>query len=102
LEVNADRLWGQLYALSCLTRPAKPWTRRSFDSNFTKGRTWLEAEFKAAGLSVAVDSGGNLIGRREGCRGGLGALVSGSHSDTVPAGGRFDGMLGLAACVEVA
>src|SRR5271156_4546762 len=102
IEINADRLWSRIEALSRITDPAKPWTRRSFDANFTKGRTWLEAEFKAAGLSVAVDSGGNLIGRREGSRGGSGALVSGSHSDTVPAGGRFDGMLGLLAALEAA
>jgi beta-ureidopropionase / N-carbamoyl-L-amino-acid hydrolase len=102
IEINADRLWRRIEALSCITDPAKPWTRRSFDANFAKGRTWLEAEFKTAGLSVAVDSGGNLIGRREGSRGGLGALVSGSHSDTVPAGGRFDGMLGLLAALEAA
>jgi beta-ureidopropionase / N-carbamoyl-L-amino-acid hydrolase len=102
IEINADRLWRRIEALSCITDPAKPWTRRSFDANFAKGRTWLEEEFKTAGLSVAVDAGGNLIGRREGGRGGLGALVSGSHSDTVPAGGRFDGMLGLLAALEAA
>jgi beta-ureidopropionase / N-carbamoyl-L-amino-acid hydrolase len=101
-EINPGRLWSRIEALSCITDPAKPWTRRSFDSNFTKGRTWLEAQFKAAGLSVAIDAGGNLVGRREGSRGGLGALVSGSHSDTVPAGGRFDGMLGLLAALEAA
>jgi beta-ureidopropionase / N-carbamoyl-L-amino-acid hydrolase len=102
IEINADRLWSRIEALSRITDPAKPWTRRSFDAHFTEGRTWLEAEFKAAGLSVAVDSGGNLIGRREGSRGGSGALVSGSHSDTVPSGGRFDGMLGLLAALEAA
>ena len=102
IEINADRLWSRIEALSCITEPTKPWTRRSFDANFTKGRAWLEAEFKSAGLSVAVDSGGNLIGRREGSRSGLGALVSGSHSDTVPSGGRFDGMLGLLAALEAA
>jgi N-carbamoyl-L-amino-acid hydrolase len=102
VEINAGRLWSRIEALSFITDPAKPWTRRSFDDNFAKGRTWLETEFKAAGLSVAVDSGGNLIGRREGSKSGLGALVSGSHSDTVPAGGRFDGMLGLLAALETA
>jgi N-carbamoyl-L-amino-acid hydrolase len=102
IEINADRLWRRIEALSCITDPAKPWTRRSFDANFARGRTWLEAEFKTAGLSVAVDSCGNLIGRREGSSGGLRALVSGSHSDTVPAGGRFDGMLGLLAALEAA
>lgn len=102
IEINAERLWNRMEALSCITDPAKPWTRRSFDANFAKGRAWLEAEFKAAGLSVGVDAGGNLIGRREGTMPGFGALASGSHSDTVPAGGRFDGMLGLLAALEAA
>jgi beta-ureidopropionase / N-carbamoyl-L-amino-acid hydrolase len=102
IEINANRLWKRIEVLSRITDPAKPWTRRSFDDNFAKGRIWLETEFKAAGLSVAVDSGGNLIGRREGSKSGSGALVSGSHSDTVPAGGRFDGVLGLLAALEAA
>src|SRR3984957_11959901 len=102
IEINANRLWNRIEVLSRITDPAKPGPRRSFDDNFAKGRIWLETEFKAAGLSVAVDSGGNLIGRREGSKSGSGALVSGSHSDTVPAGGRFDGMLGLLAALEAA
>jgi len=89
-------------ALSRFTDPARPWTRRAFDNQFAQGRVWLEEEFRAAGLSVEVDAGGNLIGRTPGTGRGLGALVAGSHSDTVPAGGRFDGMLGLLAALEAA
>lgn len=89
-------------ALSRFTDPARPWTRRAFDGQFAQGRAWLEEEFKAAGLAVEVDAGGNLIGRTPGTGRGLGALVTGSHSDTVPAGGRFDGMLGLLAALEAA
>ncbi len=100
ITINSDRLWNRIEALSRFTDPAKPWTRRAFDVRFAQGRAWLENEFKAAGLSVEVDAGGNLIGRTPGTRRGLGALVAGSHSDTVPAGGRFDGMLGLLAALE--
>ena len=102
ITINCDRLWGRIEALSRFTDLAKPWTRRAFDAEFAKGRAWLEGEFRAAGLSVAVDPGGNLIGRIAGTERGLGALVAGSHSDTVPAGGRFDGMLGLLAALEAA
>jgi beta-ureidopropionase / N-carbamoyl-L-amino-acid hydrolase len=102
VTINADRLWSRIETLSRFTDPAKPWTRRAFDSQFSQGRAWLEKEFKAAGLSVEVDVGGNLIGRTPGTGSGLGALVAGSHSDTVPAGGRFDGMLGLLAALEAA
>jgi N-carbamoyl-L-amino-acid hydrolase len=102
ITINADRLWNRIEALSRFTDPAKPWTRRAFDPRFAHGRAWLAEEFKAAGLSVEVDAGGNLIGRTPGTGRGLGALVAGSHSDTVPAGGRFDGMLGLLAALEAA
>jgi N-carbamoyl-L-amino-acid hydrolase len=102
ITVNSDRLWNRIEALSRFTDPAKPWTRRAFDSQFAQGRAWLAEEFKAAGLAVEVDVGGNLIGRTPGTGRGLGALVAGSHSDTVPSGGRFDGMLGLLAALEAA
>jgi N-carbamoyl-L-amino-acid hydrolase len=102
VTVNSDRLWSRIEALSRFTDPAKPWTRRAFDSQFAQGRAWLAEEFKAAGLAVEVDVGGNLVGRTPGTGRGLGALVAGSHSDTVPSGGRFDGMLGLLAALEAA
>jgi N-carbamoyl-L-amino-acid hydrolase len=102
ITINSDRLWSRIEALSRFTDPAKPWTRRAFDAQFAQGRAWLAEEFKAAGLAVEVDVGGNLIGRTPGTGRGLGALVAGSHSDTVPSGGRFDGMLGLLAALEAA
>jgi beta-ureidopropionase / N-carbamoyl-L-amino-acid hydrolase len=102
MEINSDRLWSRIEALSRITDPAKPWTRRAFDAHFAQGRAWLAGEFKAAGLSVEIDAGGNLIGRATGTGRGLGALVAGSHSDTVPSGGRFDGVLGVLAALEAA
>jgi beta-ureidopropionase / N-carbamoyl-L-amino-acid hydrolase len=102
ITVNSDRLWSRIETLSRFTDPAKPWTRRAFDTQFAQGRAWLAEEFKAAGLAVEVDVGGNLIGRTPGTGRALGALVAGSHSDTVPSGGRFDGMLGLLAALEAA
>jgi beta-ureidopropionase / N-carbamoyl-L-amino-acid hydrolase len=97
--INSDRLWSRLEALSRFTDPARPWTRRAFQEDFVRGRLWLKQEFEAAGLSTSIDAGGNLIGRLGG--NGL-PLVAGSHSDTVPSGGRFDGMLGLLAALEAA
>jgi beta-ureidopropionase / N-carbamoyl-L-amino-acid hydrolase len=102
VKINSDRLWNRIEALSRITDPARPWTRRAFDPKFAEGRGWLAGEFKSAGLSVELDAGGNLVGRSPGTSHGLGALVAGSHSDTVPAGGRFDGVLGLLAALEAA
>jgi N-carbamoyl-L-amino-acid hydrolase len=53
---------------------------------------------REAGLDVAVDASGNLFGRR----GGGGVVWTGSHLDSVPDGGRFDGALGVVAAIEVA
>jgi N-carbamoyl-L-amino-acid hydrolase len=100
IEINSGRLWSRIEALSRITDPAKPWTRRAFEAYFAQGRAWLEAEFRQAGLSVKIDEGGNLVGRIPGTALSSGALVAGSHSDTVPSGGRFDGVLGLLAALE--
>src|ERR1700736_2181706 len=100
-SIDADRLWADLMALAEITEPDRPWTRRSFTSRFAEGRTWLSNLFTQSGLAVRTDTGGNLIGRLEGRR-LLPPIVLGSHSDTVPSGGRFDGAAGLLAAVEVA
>src|SRR5206468_10385989 len=102
LPVNQDRLWEDLMALANITERDKPYTRRSFTPMFLKGRDWLRARFEAAGLETRIDAAGNLIGRRAGTRPGTGAIVIGSHSDTVPSGGRFDGTAGVIAGLEVA
>jgi len=102
LPLQADRLWNRLQTLAGFTRPDVPWTRRAFSPEFMAARAWLQQEFLAAGLSVRLDAAGNLIGRREGRVPGAPALMSGSHSDTVQGGGRFDGILGVLAALEVA
>lgn len=56
----------------------------------------------AAGLVARVDAAGNLCGRREGVTPGLPALVLGSHLDTVPDAGSYDGMLGVVMAISVA
>ncbi len=55
-----------------------------------------------ADLSVYIDAAGNLIGRREGRRPDAPSIMIGSHLDTVRAGGRFDGIAGVVAGLEVA
>lgn len=101
-SINADRLWQNLMALAAITEEHKAWTRRSFTPKFLEGRAWLQGAFAKAGLEIEIDAGGNLIGRREGSSGNLAPLMMGSHSDTVPSGGRFDGVLGVLCALEVA
>jgi N-carbamoyl-L-amino-acid hydrolase len=57
---------------------------------------------EAAGLAVRIDTAGNLIGRREGSDGSLPVLVIGSHTDSVPHGGNYDGDVGVIGGIEVA
>jgi len=102
LSIDADRLWRRLETLASFTRPDVPWTRRAFSPEFDKARDWLRGEFAQAGLAVHTDAAGNLTGRREGTQPGLAPLVTGSHCDTVVGGGRFDGILGVLAGLEVA
>jgi beta-ureidopropionase / N-carbamoyl-L-amino-acid hydrolase len=101
LPVDADRLWADVMALAEITDPKRPYTRRSFGSLFLEGRAWLAKRFATAGLEIRIDAGGNLIGRREGNNPALGVIALGSHSDTVPSGGRFDGIAGVATGLEV-
>ena len=102
LPLDADRLWDDVMALAEITDPARPYTRRSFTALFLEGRALLARRFAEAGLTIRIDAAGNLIGRVEGRNPALGVIAIGSHSDTVPSGGRFDGIAGVATGLEIA
>lgn len=102
LPVSAQRIGADIDALAAITEPGRPYTRRAFTPLFLKGRAYLERRFREAGLETRVDAAGNLIGRRAGTRPGTGTIMLGSHSDTVPDGGRFDGIAGIVAALEAA
>src|SRR3546814_13224773 len=95
--VNTDRLWRNIETLSSYTDPALSWTRRAFTPLHQQGREWLKEQMELAGLAVQVDAASNLIGRRKGRNPDALPLVTGSHTDTVMAGGRFDEILGVLA-----
>jgi len=102
LPLDADRLWSDIMALAGITDPARPYTRRSFTALFLEGRNLIARRFAEAGLTTRIDTAGNLIGRIEGRKPELGVIAVGSHSDTVPSGGRFDGIAGVATGLEIA
>src|ERR1051325_10208665 len=102
LPVVADHIAADITALAAITEPDHPWTRRAFTPRFLEGRAYLLKVFQAAGLITHIDPAGNLIGRRVGTEPGRGTIMLGSHSDTVPDGGRFDGVAGVIAALEVA
>ena len=100
--LNAPRLWVRVETLATMTLPDLPWTRRAFSPLFMRSREWLRTQMEAAGLAVRLDAAGNLIGRREGTDASLPPIMTGSHCDTVVGGGRFDGIIGVLAGIEVA
>ncbi|MBU2646527.1 M20 family metallo-hydrolase [bacterium] len=98
MKVNADRLWDMHLQVAALTDPASPFTRRSFTPQYREMRTWLRETLIGLGLPVTVDAAGNLLGTYPGT--GDRYIAVGSHTDTVPCGGRFDGVSGVLAFVE--
>lgn len=102
LDASIKDIETDLDALAQITDPERPWTRRAFTPRFDEGRDYLRRRFLSEGLNVSTDAGGNLIGRREGTEPQAGTIMLGSHSDTVPDGGRFDGVAGVVVALEVA
>ncbi|PID75203.1 MAG: Zn-dependent hydrolase [Deltaproteobacteria bacterium] len=99
MKINQQRYWNLLMKLAEITEADNPYTRRSFSKLFLQGRAWLTEQMQAAGLKTHIDNAGNLIGTLQGNTGGR-YIVIGSHSDTVPSGGRFDGIAGVLAGLE--
>ncbi|MCA2373061.1 Zn-dependent hydrolase [Agrobacterium genomosp. 3 str. CIP 111-78] len=102
LDASIKDIETDIDALAQITDPERPWTRRAFSPRFDEGRDYLRRRFLSEGLNVWTDAGGNLIGRREGTEPQAGTIMLGSHSDTVPDGGRFDGVAGVVVALEVA
>ncbi len=77
-------------------------SRVAFSDADVAGRACVKRLMEAAGLEVRIDAAGNLIGRREGTDRKLPAIVVGSHTDSVPHGGNYDGDVGVMGGIEVA
>ncbi|MCG7335006.1 Zn-dependent hydrolase [Sporosarcina sp. ACRSM] len=101
--INQERLWNRLEELSEFGKQASGGiTRFSFTEEEKKAKALVASYMEEAGMTVREDAVGNLIGRKEGQRKDAPAVLIGSHIDTVPDGGRFDGALGVIAGIEVA
>jgi N-carbamoyl-L-amino-acid hydrolase len=77
-------------------------SRVAFSDADVAGREYVMGLMRAAGLVVRVDAAGNIIGRREGEDPDLPAIMLGSHIDSVPKGGNYDGDVGVIAAIECA
>ncbi len=102
LAPDLGRVGDDLEVISTYRDPDLPgWTRRVFSPFDMAARAWVGKKMAVAGLTVETDAGGNLIGRLRGTEGRRAALVTGSHTDTVHGGGRFDGIVGVLGAIEV-
>ena len=75
--------------------------RLAFTPADVAGRDYTMSLMRRAGMEVRIDPGGNIIARREGSDPNLPAIAMGSHIDTVPNGGKYDGALGVMGGIEV-
>ncbi len=100
-HVDARRLQQNLEKLSEFGRnPQGGVTRLGFSTTEMAARTYVMGLMKEAGLAVRVDPAGNIFGRRAGSA-HLPTLLFGSHIDSVPHGGNFDGTVGTVGAIEV-
>ncbi|MFA5664268.1 Zn-dependent hydrolase [Castellaniella sp.] len=102
LKVNGARLWTSLMDLARIGPTPKGGScRLALTDLDTQGRDLVTGWMKEAGLDIRTDQIGNIIGRRAGQNPGLKPVAMGSHIDTQPTGGRFDGCYGVMAGLEV-
>lgn len=102
LVVNGDRLYQSIHQLAEVGKlPNGGVCRIAFTRDDLLARQLVHTWMEEAGMTVRVDAAGNMIGRYAGKIPDAPALATGSHIDTVPVGGYFDGCLGVLAGIEV-
>jgi N-carbamoyl-L-amino-acid hydrolase len=100
VSINATRLSDTLSALGQIGNTEEGMQRVAFSAFDVAGREYVMELMRQAGMYVRIDAAGNIIGRAEGSGASLPAIVLGSHTDTVPAGGQYDGALGVIAAIQ--
>ncbi|MEX2241759.1 MAG: Zn-dependent hydrolase [Burkholderiales bacterium] len=102
LRINADRLWRSLMELARIGATPKGGVKRLTLTEEDRGARDLFARWaREAGLAVEVDAIGNIFARRAGADPALPPVAMGSHLDSQPSGGKFDGAYGVMAGLEV-
>jgi len=103
LRVNATRLEQRILALAEFGKnPQGGVSRVAFSEADIQGRHYVMSLMREAGLTVKIDAAGNIIGRREGRDPKLPSIIFGSHIDSVPNGGNYDGDVGSLGAIECA
>ncbi|HPF45316.1 MAG TPA: M20 family metallo-hydrolase [Emcibacteraceae bacterium] len=101
-KASAERLEKRIIDLSQYGRNADGGVDRvAFSDANVEGHKFMVGLMKASGLEVSVDPAGNIIGKRPGKNPNLPPILFGSHIDSVPGGGNYDGDVGVMAALEV-
>ncbi|MFB2934421.1 Zn-dependent hydrolase [Aerosakkonemataceae cyanobacterium BLCC-F154] len=102
LFVNSDRLNRSIETLAQIGQVADGGvTRIAFSPEDIAARNLVQNWMREAGMNVRIDAAGNMIGCYQGKQANFPALATGSHIDTVPNGGPYDGALGVLAGIEI-
>ena len=102
IRINGDRLWSSLMELAKIGATPKGGVCRLTLTDLDKqGRDLVLGWAKEAGLTITIDKIGNGFMRRAGRNNALPPIMTGSHIDTQPTGGKFDGNYGVLAGIEV-
>src|SRR5262249_30837385 len=103
LRVNGQRINDHLQELSRFgANPQGGVSRVAYSDADLQGRSYAIGLMKEAGLDVHIDAAGNIVGTRAGSDPTLKPLLIGSHIDSVPMGGNYDGDVGSLSAIEVA
>jgi N-carbamoyl-L-amino-acid hydrolase len=101
LRTDGERLWASLMETAAIGATAKGGICRLTLTDLDRQvRDWFRVQAEAAGCTVRVDDMGVMFARREGSAAGVPPIALGSHLDTQPTGGKFDGALGVLAALE--
>jgi N-carbamoyl-L-amino-acid hydrolase len=102
LRINGDRLWGSIHEMAEIGPGVRGGNnRQTLTDDDAKGRRLFQTWCEAAGMTVAVDSIGTMFAHRKGEDESLPPVMVGSHLDTQPTGGRYDGVLGVLGGLEI-
>ena len=100
-SINETRINQTMQELGELGDSPEGMLRVAYSPEDITGRDYAIKMMQEAGLETHIDTAGNIIGRRPGSDDSLPAIAMGSHTDTVPKGGKYDGALGVMAAIEV-
>ncbi|MEP7032283.1 MAG: Zn-dependent hydrolase, partial [Pseudolabrys sp.] len=101
LKIDPERLWDDLMETAAIgATPKGGLCRLTLTDLDAQVRDWFKAQVLALGCTVTVDDMGAMFARRPGQRNDIPPIAMGSHLDTQPTGGKFDGTLGVFAALE--